>query len=1200
LVLRNSYRYGQAAPVQRCGGFLDTHGRFAMTIVVGNHSPEAKSEEIITLPESLVNVWLSPKRCARASFTLSHHSPIVVHFPRRILPGILASLTGNGMSTHGYYRWPTIHDDTVVFVCEDDLWSVAASGGVARRLTANPGSVQSPALSPDGTLLAFVGRDEGPGEVFVMLAVGGEARRLTFLGETMRVCGWSRDGRDILFASSAHSPFSRSPLLYAVAADGGEPRLLPTGPAVHVSYGPNGGVVIGRNESDPARWKRYRGGRTGDVWIDPEGSGEWRRLISLPGNIAIPLWVGDRIYFVSDHEGVGNLYSCLPTGEDLQRHTWHREYYARFPSTDGRRIVYHAGADLYLFDPATNGSRKIEIELHSPRTQRKRRFVDPARFLQGVALHPEGHSLVAVVRGKPFTFGNWEGAVLQHGDPGAVRYRLADWLPDGRRIVVVSDAAGEEMLEVHPVTLGNGQVAPRTDVADVQPGTGSSTLLFEEPVRLDGLDIGRPLTLAVSPKAPLVAIANNRNELLLVDLNDRSMRLLDRSRYASMPGIAWSPDGRWLAYGFWETEQTSVIKLCEIATGTITPVTRPVLVDRSPAFDPEGKYLYFISYRDLDPVRDDIHFDLGFPRGARPFLVTLRADLRSPFVPGPHPLERPTAKPAPGEAPSGQEEATAPKEASSEKSVVIDLEGIADRIVAFPVPVGRYGQIAGIPGKALFTVFPIEGMLSQAHMSGSASASRGRLDVYDFETLSSDTLIDGVARFALSRDAKTLLYRSGNRVRVVRAGEKPKDNSPEPGRKSGWIDLARIKLLVSPPAEWRQMYREAWRLQRDHFWTPDMSGVNWLAVYQRYLPLLDRVATRGEFSDLLWEMQGELGTSHAYEYGGDYRPEPRYSPGRLGADLRYDAETDSYVVERVIRGDVWDERASSPLAQPGINIVPGDRLIAVGGHRVGRNVSPHELLINQAGSDVLLTFMKMDGTLRSVTVKALYDESRARYREWVERNRQIVHDATQGRVGYLHIPDMQAHGYAEFHRGFLAGVVYEGLIVDLRYNTGGFVSPLIVEKLARKRLGYGVSRWSEPEPYPPESVMGPMVAITNEAAGSDGDIISHVFKMMKLGPLIGKRTWGGVIGIYPRDTLIDGGVTTQPEFSFWSAEAGWQLENRGVEPDIEVEMRPQDYVAGVDPQLERAIAEVLRLMQDHAPKLPDFGERPRLPLPEER
>lgn len=1110
------------------------------------------------------------------------------------------------MSAQGYYRWPTIHEDLVVFVCEDDLWSVPSEGGVARRLTANPGSVQWPALSPDGSLLAFIGRDEGPGEVFVMPAEGGEAQRLTYLGAATRVCGWNPEGDEILFASSAGQPFARTSALYAISATGGHPRQLPTGLAVSISYGPVGGMVIGRNALDPARWKRYRGGLTGDVWIDRAGAGDWKRLIALPGNIALPLWVGERIFFVADHEGIGNLYSCLPTGADLRRHTRHSEYYVRFPATDGRRIVYQAGADLYLFDPANDESRKIEVELRSPRTQRKRRFADPARFLQSVSLHPEGHSLAVVTRGKPFTFGNWEGATLQHGDPGAIRYRLAAWLPDGKRIAVISDAAGEEALEVHPVAFVNGAAQTPAPPAEPTPEPRADTLPAPEHTRLDGLDIGRPHSMAISPKAALAAIANNRNELLLVDLEARSVRVLDRSRHAPMLGVAWSPDGRWLAYGFMETQQTSMIKLCEVESGQITPATRPVLIDAAPAFDPDGKYLYFLSYRDFDPVPDDMHFDLGFPRGARPFLLTLRADLRSPFVPGPHALEKPPAKPAAPEPkaeadPAAKTDAPAAEGAAKpvakpETTITIDLEGISDRIVAFPVPPGRYGQIAGIAGKALFSIFPIEGMLGRNWSPGETPPARGRLDAYDFETLSSETLIDGITRFAIAADGKTLVYRAGNRVRVLKAGDKPKDNG-EPGRKSGWIDLNRIKLMVAPPAEWAQMYREAWRLQRDHFWTPDMSGVDWLAVYQRYLPLLDRVATRGEFSDLLWEMQGELGTSHAYEFGGDYRPEPRYSQGKLGADLRYDAASDSYIVERIIRGDVWSDQASSPLARPGANIKPGDRLIAVGGRRVGRDCSPEELLVNQGNSHVLLTFVLTDGTTKMVTVKTLYDDTPAHYREWVERNRQAVHAATDGRVGYIHIPDMQAHGYAEFHRGFLAEVARQGLIVDVRYNAGGFVSPLIAEKLARKRLGYDISRWGEPVPYPPEAVMGPMVALTNEAAGSDGDIISHVFKLMKLGPLIGKRTWGGVIGISPRDTLIDGGVTTQPEYSFWSAEAGWQIENRGVEPDIEVEMRPQDYIAGADPQLERAIAEAVRLMADNPPALPEFGERPRLPLP---
>jgi tricorn protease len=359
-----------------------------------------------------------------------------------------------------------------------------------------------------------------------------------------------------------------------------------------------------------------------------------------------------------------------------------------------------------------------------------------------------------------------------------------------------------------------------------------------------------------------------------------------------------------------------------------------------------------------------------------------------------------------------------------------------------------------------------------------------------------------------------------------------------------------------------------------------------------------RVSTRAEFSDLLWEMQGELGTSHAYEFGGDYRPEPNYYQGLLGADLRYDPATNSYRVETIAQGDVWDEKCSSPLAAPGLNIQPGDRLIAVNQRQVSKTLSPQELLVNQAGNEVLLTFAR-DGidTQRTISAKTLHNETPARYRQWVENNRQRVHAETGGRIGYLHIPDMNSRGFAEFHRGYLVELEREGLIVDVRFNGGGNVSSLILEKLARRRLGYDVSRWGEPDPYPQESMLGPIVALTNERAASDGDIFCHAFKLMKLGPLIGVRTWGGVIGITVSDVLVDGGVTTQPQFSFWFEDAGWGVENYGTAPDIEVEIRPQDYIAGRDPQLERAIAEALQRLSTELPEPPDFSQRPRLHLP---
>ena len=393
------------------------------------------------------------------------------------------------------------------------------------------------------------------------------------------------------------------------------------------------------------------------------------------------------------------------------------------------------------------------------------------------------------------------------------------------------------------------------------------------------------------------------------------------------------------------------------------------------------------------------------------------------------------------------------------------------------------------------------------------------------------------------------------------------------------------------------MAREAWRLQRENFWTPNMSAVDWDAVWDRYAPLIDRVGTRGELSDLMWEMQGELGTSHAYEMGGDYRPEPAYPQGFLGADYAYDAEADCYALARIVQGTAGEPAADSPLNAPGVDVRPGDRLLAVNGRRVTGATLPQELLVHQAGAEVALTVRRGEEAPRVVTVRARRSEALARYREWVEANRRKVLEATGGRVGYVHIPDMGARGFAEFHRLYLTEVARDGLVVDVRYNRGGHVSQLLIEKLARKRVGYDVSRWGKPDPYPLYSVAGPMVAVTNQWAGSDGDIFCHVFKLMKLGPLIGTRTWGGVIGIWPRHVLADGSVTTQPEFSFWFVDVAWGVENYGTDPDIEVDVAPQDYAAGRDPQLDRAIAEVLRLLEENPPAVPAFDERPVLTPP---
>ena len=1078
----------------------------------------------------------------------------------------------------GYFRSPSIAGERVVFLCEDDVWAVGYGGGVARRLTSNLGPVGRTVISPDGALIAFTGTEEAHAEVYVMPADGGPAGRRTYLGATTSVRGWAPDGR-VLLVTDATRANRGDYWIYAVDPVDGVPERIEVGTATDLAYSPDGkGMVLGRHTIDPARWKRYRGGTRGDIWVDRRGDGNFRRVLDLDGNFASPMWVGDRIFFLSDHEGIGNLYSCTPTGRDVRRHTDHDVYYARWASTDGERIVYQLGAEIWTYDPANDVSRRIDIELRSPRIGRNRRFVEAARFVHGWNVHTEGHSIAATVRGKLFTMPLWERAARQYGQRDGVRYRLARWTSDGASIVCVSDEGGEEAIEVY------------------------STADASRTKRLDRIDIGRAVELAISPTADQVVVANHRNELIFVDVRTNRSKLLDRSDFARITAPVWSPDGRYVAYACAQTQRTTSIKLCEVRTGATTLVTRPEFRDEQPAFDPEGRYLYFLSYRVFDPVADRLYFDYSFPRSVRPHLVTLRADEPSPFVAQPRGFgeqkpDKPQAQDVAKKKPTRRRTTEEAAQSEEKQPLRIDLDGIADRVVAFPVPEGRYTQVWGIRGKVLFSAFPIQGTIGDDIFEVTEDP-KGKLDVYDFKEQKYDTLVQGISGFRVSADGSTLVYQAGRRLRALKAGEKPNAQTEHegPGRRSGWIDLGRMRVSVDPGSEFRQMYREAWRFQREHFWVADMSGVDWDHIYERYLPLVDKVASRLEFSDLMWEMLGELGTSHAYEMGGDIKPPPPYRVGHLGADFAL--RRGRWVIEHIVRGDSWDPSHNSPLAAAGVNVNEGDVIVAVSGQPVDANTSPQRLLINQAGIDVELSVTDPRGrNRRDVVVKTLVDEKPARYREWVEANRRTVHDATGGRVGYVHIPDMGSHGFAEFHRYYLSEVDRDGLIIDVRFNGGGHVSQLILEKLARERIGYDVVRWGAPEPYPADSPRGPLVCLTNELAGSDGDIFTHAFKLLGLGPVVGKRTWGGVVGITIRHVLVDNGVTTQPEFSYWFRDVGWNVENYGTDPTHDVDITPQDYAAGRDPQMETGLRLIKQALRTHKPLTPDMRTRPHLALP---
>ena len=754
-----------------------------------------------------------------------------------------------------------------------------------------------------------------------------------------------------------------------------------------------------------------------------------------------------------------------------------------------------------------------------------------------------------------------------------MRYRCISWMHDGKRFATTTDENGYEQIAVH-----------RADSAG-------------PPVLVTKGDIGRITELTCSPVNDRIAFANHRYELVLVD-SDGTQRVLDKSLGNRITDLAFSPDGRWLAYVWWPgNDNAAIVRIAKCKSGKIYDVTPRMRIDESPAWDPQGRYLYFISTRDFDPVYDALQFNLSFPQAQRPFLLTLRADVANPFTAKPKPVHR--------EAEHEHEHETDEEKKSAEKPprVEIDFDGIEGRILSFPVDEGEYGRIVAVKNRVLFTKFEVRGIKPGDRDSEEEHAG-GTLLAYDFEQQRSAAVATEVSDIVLSNDRHTLAYRSHDRVRVIDAlADLPEDDgdikpAPEAGRKSGWIDLDRISVELTPRDEWQQMYREAWRLQTEQFWVEDMSDIDWDRVYDRYEALLPRVRTRSELSDVIWEMHGELGTSHAYEMGGDLRRPPDYNRGFLGADFSFDEKANGWRIARLYRGDSWNRDVDSPLADPGSGIREGDVLLSIGGRRLTRDLSPNRALVNTAAREVIVVARTALGE-RRIAVKTLRTEEALRYRAWVEANRKYVHEATDGKIGYVHIPDMGPWGFSEFHRGYLSEFDRQGLIVDVRYNRGGHVSPLLLEKLARKRVGYDVSRYSKkPVPYPPESVAGPLVAITNQFAGSDGDIFSHCFKLYKLGALVGKRTWGGVIGINPYHHLVDGTITTQPEFSFWFKDVGWKVENYGTDPDFDVDIAPHDYRDGKDPQMEFAIRLVLQAAEAYSEPVPDLSTRPSLPLPD--
>ncbi|MEU8791169.1 S41 family peptidase [Streptomyces sp. NPDC048643] len=1071
----------------------------------------------------------------------------------------------------GYLRFPHLSGDRLCFVTEDDLWVAPLDGrGRAWRLTVDRTKVGHPRFSPDRRTIAYTSWRSLVPEIHLAPVDGGPGRRLTYWGSAdTQVCGWSPDG-DILAVASHGQPFSYFTWAHSVPTDGDPGGKLPWGPVSDIAVADIDGerrtlLLTGTPPHEPAVWKRYRGGAMGRIWL------HGRQLVAdIGGHLDCPMFVGGRIAFLSDHEGVGNLYSCAHDGSDLRRHTDHDAFYARHAASDGTRVVYQCAGDLWIVDDLspTSVPRRLDVRLGGPRAGRRPYQVPAAQHVDGISVDETGRASAVVVRGSLYWLTHRDGPARTIADTPGVRVRLPEMLGSGGQVAYVTDAEGEDAVEIAYLPRATGDRAPR---------------------RLASGELGRVLELVSDPQGERLAVASNDGRLLLLDATEEStgeVTELIRSINGPVTDLAFSPDGAWLTWSHPGIGRSlRQIKMARIKDRLVVDVTNGRFEDENPVFTRDGRYLAFLSWRGFDPVYDVHTGDLSFPLGCRPYLVPLSSATPSPFA------LNPDGRPVAGGLDPVEEES------DDGTAATVELEGLESRVTPFPVTASKYSALYPVAGGGLVWLrWPISGALGETFANPDDTTGRPTLEFFNITKAKKSELVDHLDWFAVSGDGSRLVVVDEGDLRAVPATESGDSDS------TVWIDLRRILHEVDPPAEWRQAYDEAGRITRAYFWDPDMCGIDWDAVLAQYRPLVERVASPDEFADLLREVLGELGTSHAYVSAARRNEGPAHYQrwqGLLGANLvRRDG---NWMLKRILPGDSSDSKARSPLAGTGIRV--GAVLTHVDGRPVDPVTGPYPLLAGAGGTTVELTFRPAEGEGRSrrVAVVPLIDERPLRYQDWVAKRRQVVRELSGGHCGYLHIPDLGGSGWAQFNRDLRMEVSRPALIIDVRGNAGGHISELVVEKLTRTILGWDLTRNAQPVSYASNAPRGPIVALADEATSSDGDMITAAFKLLKLGPVVGQRTWGGVVGMTGRHRLGDGTVITVPMNAAWFDAYGWSVENHGVAPDLEILRTPLDWAEGRHAQLDDAIQLSLDLLRSQpAASPPDYSNvpdrtRPQLP-----
>jgi tricorn protease len=1056
-----------------------------------------------------------------------------------------------GRATEGrLMRYPDVHGDRLVFTYEDDLWTAPAAGGVAARLTSHPGVESFASFSPDGASIAFTGSYDGGNDVYVIPSRGGEPIRLTYHPAYDRVVGWTPDGEYVLFVSTRRV----NPELFGVSATGGFEKRYPFDQVAYASFSSDGKrVALNRFNSDRMNWKGYQGGAQQDVYLVSEDGATWQRITDWPGYDNFPMWHGNRIYFNSDREsGRMNLYAYDTGGGTTKRCTRHTEWDVEFPAIGGDRIVYGCEGYLWVYDIDKGTDSRLTIEIPSDRWQMRDLYISPGGYLQDIGLGADGAQCVVQARGDIYLVGTEKEHAVNLTCTMGSRELMPALSPKSDTVAFFSDRTGEYELYVAPIKPG----AEWTQLT-----RGSKTYYYH---------------CLWSPDGKKILFGDKDYTIYVADVASKKVEKIDWSFYQKdneifweVSDYRWSPDSRWIVYSKVNENLNNSIYLYDLGARKSHELTDDRYDNYSPSFDPEGKHIYFLSLRNftpnLDPFMDNnLNLDMSCV-----MIMQLRAGEKPPFED------------------TGDDEETVghaksdTAKAEEGKPIVIDLEGIESRVFTVPIAPGTYKMLSAYRGHLAYLSRKGFGFPGLQEFFNPKGVNYYDLHTFDIEEKADKTTLTGVGYYTLSENADKIAYISGMTAGVVKTNETAAAGD-------GALKWGGLQQKVDVLQEYPQIYRDVWRQVRDFFYDPEIHGKDWEAVYRKYEELIPSVATRADMNYIIGHMIGELTASHEYivDRGGPPRTfYSRVTVGLLGADLEPDRKAGRYRFTHIVEGTNWSEDYRNPLRAPNVHVAEGEYLISLDGHDVKADENYLKYLEGKAGVEIELVVSSTPDreSARTCRIKPLYDEGAVRYYEWVERNYRTVREETGGRVGYMHLADMDELGLEQFEQAFRAERYRDGLIIDARDNGGGFVSWFIIDKLERKLEYITVTRDFKPMRYPHGVHPGPMVVLCNEGTGSDGEVFTQHFKDLGLGTVIGTPTWGGLIGITNIIPLTDGGMVTQSNIGFANLKGQWVVENRGVIPDIVVENDPAEVVKGRDPQLAKAIEVILKELQETPP-----------------